>query len=79
MAEGLSVLDVAPSREEIEQRVDDVARGHFRRPVLVLGIDGAYVPSPRALGGFARGELDLERVGPSGVMPGTKPRDSDFI
>jgi hypothetical protein len=45
VAEGLSVVEVAPSREEIERRVGQVAAGHFRRPVLVLGIDGAYVPS----------------------------------
>jgi len=45
VAEGLSVLDVAPSRQEIDQRVAQVAAGRFRRPVLVLGIDGAYVPS----------------------------------
>jgi hypothetical protein len=45
VAEGLSVLDVAPSREEIDQRVAQVAAGRFRRPGLVLGIDGAYVPS----------------------------------
>ena len=44
-AEGLSVLDVAPSRDEIDQRVAQVAAGRLRRPVLVLGIDGAYVPS----------------------------------
>lgn len=43
-AEGLTVLDVAPSREEIERRIAEVARGRFRRPVLVLGIDGASVP-----------------------------------
>jgi hypothetical protein len=43
-AEGLTVLDVAPSREEIERRIAKVAQGRFRRPVLVLGIDGAYVP-----------------------------------
>jgi len=43
-AEGLTVLDVAPSREEIERRIAEVARGRFRRPVVVLGIDGAYVP-----------------------------------
>lgn len=36
---------MAPSREEIDQRVAQVAAGRFRRPVLVLGIDGAYVPS----------------------------------
>lgn len=44
-AEGLSVLDVAPTRDEIDQRVAHVAAGRWRRPVLVLGIDGAYVPS----------------------------------
>jgi Uncharacterised protein family (UPF0236) len=45
VAEGLRVLDVAPSREEIDQRVAQVRAGRFRRPVLVLGIDGSYVPS----------------------------------
>jgi hypothetical protein len=42
---GLGVVDVAPSREEIDRRVAQVAAGRFRRPVLVLGIDGAYVPT----------------------------------
>ena len=36
---------MAPSREEIEQRIASVAAGSRRRPVLVLGIDGAYVPT----------------------------------
>ena len=45
VAEGLSVLDVAPSREVIDERVAEVAQDRFRRPVLVLGMDGAYVPS----------------------------------
>jgi hypothetical protein len=45
VAEGLRGLAVAPSREEIEQRVAQVRAGRFRRPVLVLGIDGASVPS----------------------------------
>lgn len=40
-AEGLSVLDVAPSREESARRIEAMAAGRFRRPVLVLGIDGA--------------------------------------
>ena len=43
-AAGLTVLDVAPSREEIERRIAEVAQGRFRRPVVVLGIDGASVP-----------------------------------
>ena len=45
VAEGLTVLDVTPSREEIERRVAEVSAGRFRRPVLVLGIEGAYVPT----------------------------------
>lgn len=45
VAEGLTVLDVAPSGEEIGRRIAEVAAGKWRRPVLVLGIDGAYVPT----------------------------------
>jgi hypothetical protein len=45
VAEGLTVLDVAPSRDEIKRRIAAVATGRWRRPVLVLGIDGAYVPT----------------------------------
>jgi hypothetical protein len=45
IAEGLTVLDVAPTREEIAQRIAAVSAGRSRRPVLVLGIDGAYVPT----------------------------------
>ena len=75
-AEGLSVLEVAPSRDEIDQRVAQVATGRFRRPVLVLGIDGAYVPSrPRALGGAVQAKLTSERDGHSGDTSGAKPRD----
>ena len=45
IAEGLTVLDVAPSREEIARRVAAGAADRFRRPVVVLGIAGAYVPT----------------------------------
>jgi hypothetical protein len=45
IAEGLTVLDVIPPRHEIEQRLAAVSAGRSRRPVLVLGIDGAYVPT----------------------------------
>jgi hypothetical protein len=37
-----------PSRDEIARRVAEVAAGRFRRPLLVLGIDGAFVPTPPA-------------------------------
>jgi Uncharacterised protein family (UPF0236) len=45
VAEHLTVVDVAPSRQEIERRIAEVAAGRVRRPVMVLGIDGAYVPT----------------------------------
>jgi Uncharacterised protein family (UPF0236) len=45
IAEGLTVVDVIPPRHEIEQRIAAVSAGRSRRPVLVLGIDGAYVPT----------------------------------
>ena len=44
-AQGLTVLDIAPSREAIENRIAEVAADKWRRPVVVLGIDGAFVPT----------------------------------
>ena len=44
-AEGLTVLDVAPSRDDIARRIEEMATGRLRHPVVVLGIDGAYVPT----------------------------------
>jgi hypothetical protein len=38
-------LDVVPPRNELEQRIAAVSAGRSRRPVWVLGIDGAYVPT----------------------------------
>jgi hypothetical protein len=43
-AEGLTVLAVVPPRHEIAQRIAAVSAGRCRRPVLVLGIEGASVP-----------------------------------
>jgi hypothetical protein len=45
VAEGLTVVEVTPSRDEIERRITEVAAGRHRRPVVVLGIDGAFVPT----------------------------------
>ena len=39
VAEGLTVVDVAPSREDMERRVAEVSAGRWRRPVLGLGMD----------------------------------------
>jgi hypothetical protein len=45
MAEEVGVSEVAPTREEGEAKVQAVASGQRRRPVLVLAIDGAHVPT----------------------------------
>lgn len=45
VAKGMGVLEVAPTREEVEAKVQAVASGKRRRPVLVLAIDGAHVPT----------------------------------
>jgi len=45
VAEGLTVLDVAPSQEEIDAKIVAVAKSQPWRPILVLAIDGADVPT----------------------------------
>jgi hypothetical protein len=45
VAQGLTVLDIAPSREEIAKRIAQVSAGPWRRPVMVRGMDGALVPT----------------------------------
>lgn len=45
VGEGLGVLDVAPPREEIAAKIAAVAEGRRWRPVVVLAIDGAEVPT----------------------------------
>ena len=49
----LNVLDVCPSRDELLLRLENIASGKFRRPVLMLALDGAHAPlrpepSPRS-------------------------------
>jgi hypothetical protein len=45
VAEGLTVVDGAPSRKESERRIASVSTGRLRRPGMVLGIDGASGPT----------------------------------
>jgi hypothetical protein len=45
VAAGLTVLDVAPTREEIAAQSTAVAAGQPWRPILVLAIDGTEVPT----------------------------------
>ena len=75
VAEGLTVLDVAPSRQEIERRMAAVAAGRFRRPVVVLGIDGAYVPTrPDSARERRPGREGSGPSGRCGVGSGAMPR-----
>jgi hypothetical protein len=60
VAEGLRVLDVAPTRDALDQRVAHGAAGRWRRPVLGRGIDGADVPSrPESARGRRPGQARL--------------------
>ncbi|MBI3303372.1 MAG: ISKra4 family transposase [Deltaproteobacteria bacterium] len=45
VAEGLGVLDVAPPRAELAAKIAAVAAGRRWRPIVVLAIDGADVPT----------------------------------
>jgi len=45
VGEELGVLEVAPSRAEIAAKIAAVAQGHHWRPMVVLALDGAEVPT----------------------------------
>jgi hypothetical protein len=56
IAEGLGVLEVAPTAEEIASTVAALAQGRQRRPIMVLACDGAHVPTrPETARGRRRG------------------------
>ena len=77
MAQDLQVLDVCPDKEEIHRQIEKLSKGRFRRPVLMIGLDGAHAPTrpepsarkgPRGKGewkevkGFRMYLLDHERI-----------------
>ena len=86
-AEGLSVLDIAPSREQIDERIARAAAGKWRRPVVVLGIDGEASPTtcplprlaPRVLEAVGRGRDASGPDAPHGRGSGARSRVFDFI
>jgi hypothetical protein len=45
IARDLGIVDVCPSKEEIEQKIAALKEGRFRRPVMMLAIDGAHAPT----------------------------------
>ena len=57
VGQGLGVLEVSPTAEEIVQRVASMAQGKKQPPIMVLAIDGAYVPTrPEGAKGPGRGK-----------------------
>jgi hypothetical protein len=56
VGQGLTVLQVSPTAEEIQARVKQVGAGKKWRPILVLALDGADVPTrPETAKGKRRG------------------------
>lgn len=45
LSHALGVLEVSPTAADMAHRVAEMAAGKTRRPVLVLAIDGAFVPT----------------------------------
>jgi hypothetical protein len=41
----IQLLDVCPDKSEIHNKVETLSEGKFRRPVLMIGIDGAHAPT----------------------------------
>lgn len=41
----IQLLDVCPDKSEIHNKVEALSEGKFRRPVLMIGIDGAHAPT----------------------------------
>lgn len=39
------ILDICPTKEEILEIIDEIAKGKFRRPAMMLAIDGAHTPT----------------------------------
>jgi hypothetical protein len=38
-------LDICPEKDEIFRQIDALSEGRFRRPILMIGIDGAHAPT----------------------------------
>ncbi|MBC8461207.1 MAG: hypothetical protein H8D67_24750, partial [Deltaproteobacteria bacterium] len=41
IAQDLQILDVCPDKKEIQHHIDTISEGKFRRPILMIGLDGA--------------------------------------
>lgn len=47
IADDIHLLDICPDKVEIQHKIDVLSEGRFRRPVLMIGIDGAHAPTRR--------------------------------
>jgi hypothetical protein len=45
IANDIQLLDICPEKDEILRQVDALYKGRFRRPILMIGIDGAHAPT----------------------------------
>ena len=45
IAQDLGVLDVCPDKDEIHSKIEELSAGRFRRPILMIGLDGAHAPT----------------------------------
>ncbi len=41
----VNILDVCPGKEEINKKIDELSKGKFRRPIMMMAIDGAHAPT----------------------------------
>jgi len=41
----IQLLDICPDKTQIHRKIDELSEGRFRRPVLMIGIDGAHAPT----------------------------------
>ena len=62
IGEGVGILDICPSQEDIHRKIEELSENKFRRPIMMLALDGAHgpmrpepVPHPRK-GKRGRGE-----------------------
>ena len=45
IADHFDILDICPTKDEIEQKIDVLSKGKFCRPVMMIAIDGAHAPT----------------------------------
>lgn len=45
IAENLNIVDVCPSKEEVDEMIETASKDKFRKPILMLAADGAHAPT----------------------------------